>query len=95
MSTVTHTFGYAIVRADASTSASYNIIYVFRSLDKAHSGITMFAHSSGFTPVPRSAPDKLRESDGGIPEWWMSYKLYEHGNRPVGSVYIERVKIED
>lgn len=95
MSLVSHEFGYAIVRAGASTSYSFSILYVFRSLEKAHSTITKFAHSSSFTPVPCAAPDSLRELDSNIPDWWKCFKLFEDGYRPIGSVYIERVMMGD
>jgi hypothetical protein len=94
MSTVTHRFGYAIVRAGVYMTDPLNILYVYGSLEKAREAITRFAYSSDFTPVASAAPSDLREPDDTIPEWWKGYHLFE-GYYPVGRVYIERVKMDD
>ena len=94
MSTATHKFGYAIVRAGATTSDSFHILYVHTSLEKSHFAITKFANSSGFTAIDTPPPRDLRELDGSIPEWWKGYHLFED-YVPAGRVYIERVKMED
>ncbi|KAJ4356392.1 uncharacterized protein N0V89_004425 [Didymosphaeria variabile] len=94
MTNVTHNFGYAIVRAGVPTTDDLHILYVFRSLENAHTAITKFANSSEFTQAASRAPSELRELDGSIPKWWKSYSLFD-GYFPVGSVYVERVNMED
>ncbi|KAF9737152.1 hypothetical protein PMIN03_007697 [Paraphaeosphaeria minitans] len=94
MSAGTHKLAYAIVRAGASISGSFQILCVHTSLEKAHLAITKFATSSDFTSMDTPVPTQLRELDNSIPDWWKGYYLFE-GIASVGRVYIERVTLED